>query len=219
MLTGKTLKRINERPREVERRPLALIGALSLAVAALLFVLVSSLMLALAALLAGSLGFLLAYRAQKAKMTIPLSYDNLDEETTARFATMQEACQALASSKRVWRLTGQRDQDLKPGSIIPMPDDRRRVEVGRLETPGISADIAIWGIDDEHLKVLFFPEGILLYQHDRYRGISYESFEVAFSFARFTEEEEVAEDARVVGHTWRYTREDGSKFRRYSGLR
>lgn len=57
MLTGKTLKRINERPREVERRPLALIGALSLAVAALLFVLVSSLMLALAALLAGSLGF------------------------------------------------------------------------------------------------------------------------------------------------------------------
>ena len=62
MLTRKTLGRLNNRPRKINRLPLAAIGAGSLALGAILFVLASSPLLALAALLAGALCVLGAYR-------------------------------------------------------------------------------------------------------------------------------------------------------------
>jgi hypothetical protein len=70
--------------------------------------------------------------------------------------------------------------------------------VGLLETPGIRANIPIWGIDIGEARLLFFPEAMLLYRDDRYEGVPYKSVKVTFSFARFFEKEEVPEDAEVV---------------------
>lgn len=209
MLTRSTLERINARPRGRSLWPFMTIGVGAIVVAALLFL---SNGLALAALLGGAACVWIAYRRGEAGQTTSLVY-GLDAETGARFAAIQEACEALAGSERIWRVSEQRARASKPGAPTT---DRRRVEVGCLDTPGISANVAIWGIDDGDLKVFFFPEGILLYQQERYRGVSYKSFEVALSSARFIEEEGVPEDAQVVGHTWRYTREDGSPDRRHA---
>ena len=64
--------------------------------------------------------------------------------------------------------------------------------------------------------IFFLPEGALIYRGERYEGVSYKSFKVDFSPARFFEEEAIPEDAEVVGRTWRYTRGDGSPDRRYT---
>lgn len=213
MLTKKLLTEINERPRE--RRNLWQFVALGAGAAVLAALLLSSTLLALAVFAAGALCVWLVYKRDKAGQTTSLVYDDLDTETGARFAAVQEALEDLASSEKVWRVTEPRDRASKPGAGAAPTSDRRRVEVGRLETPGICANVAIWGIDADEMKVFFFPEAVLLYRQERYRAVSYESFEVALSSTRYVEEEEVPKDAEVVGRTWRFTREDGSKDLRY----
>ncbi len=96
MLTRKTLARLNERPKEINRLPLMVIGAVSLALGGALYMLASSPLLALATLAAGVLGVLGAYMAQRATSTTSLSYDDLDSDLAARFASVGEACKDLS---------------------------------------------------------------------------------------------------------------------------
>ena len=216
MLTRRTLARINARPRKINRLPLAAIGAGSLVLGAILFVLASSPLIALAALLAGALCVLGAYRVQKASSIISLTYDNLDGDLATRFAAAREACEELASSQRIWRLSDTPERRTLKAGDVSFPPEREPAPVGLLETPGIRANIPIWGIDAGDRKIFFFPEGVLIYRGERYEGVSYKSFKVAFTPARFFEEEAVPEDAEVVGRTWRYAREDGGPDRRYA---
>jgi hypothetical protein len=147
MLPRKTLSRLNNRPKGPRLGPLAAIGAGSLALGGVLFVVASSLPLVLAALAAGALGVLGAYMAQWATSTTSPSYDDLDGDLAARFASVGEACKDLSSSERIWRLSdapGQRT--LKAGDIY-FPPPKEPARVGLLETPGIRANIPVWGID------------------------------------------------------------------------
>src|SRR5215213_8771754 len=99
MLTRRTLARLNERPKEINRLPLMVIGAVSLALGGALYILASSPLLAVAALAAGALGVLGAYMAQRARSIISLSYDDLDGDVALRFASVGEACKDLSSSE------------------------------------------------------------------------------------------------------------------------
>ena len=221
MLNRRTLQRINERPRSVNRLPLAAIGAGSLILALVLALLLSMPLPALAVFVVGALGVLGVYRSQRAKMVTVLTYD-LDAETRARFNEVQEVLEILASAKRIWHVsgqTGQRDPGRKPGATpgksTAATDERQPVRVGRLKTPGIRANLPIRGIDASGQSIYFFPEAVLVLK-DRYSPVPYGSLDVAFSTKRRLEEEEVPADAEVVGHTWRYTRGDGSPDRRYA---
>src|SRR5215212_7818968 len=187
MLTRKTLARINERPRQVSRLPLAAIGAGSVVLAALLFVLTSSLPVGLAALAAGAAGVLVAYRAQEARGITSLTYANLRGEVKARFSAVQEGCEALSSAGMIWRLRGPLDQRTRKSGYTSPPPAREPAPVGLLETPGIRADAPIWGIDAGDAKIYFFPEAVLVHQDGRYEGVDYESLAVSLSSARFYE--------------------------------
>jgi hypothetical protein len=216
MLNRGTLQRINNRSKRVNRLPFLAIGAGSLALAALLYVLSGSRVLALAALFVGALGLLAAYMAQKARSITSLTYDDLDGDLATRFAAVREACKDLASSEMIWRLSDSPEQRTLKAGDVSFPPEREPARVGLLETPGIRANIPIWGIDAGDRKIFFFPEGVLIYRGERYEGIPHKSFKVSFSPARFFEEEEVPEDAEVVGRTWRYTKEGGNPDRRYT---
>jgi DnaJ-like protein len=172
--------------------------------------------LALAALFLGALGLLVAYMAQKAESKTSLTYDDLDGDLAIRFAAVREACKDLASSEKIWRLTEPPEQRTLKAGDVSFPPARELARVGVLGPPGIRANIPIWGIDAGDRKIFFFPEAVLIYRGERYEGVSYRSFKVDFSPARFFEEEAVPEDAEVVGRTWRYTREDGSPDNRYA---
>jgi hypothetical protein len=198
MLTRKTLKRMNDRPRQVSRLPLALIAGGSAVLAALLAVLMSSLLVGLVVLAAGAAGVLVSYRVQKASAIISLTYDSLEGEIKTRFSAVQEGCEALSSSAMIWRLRGPLDQRPARTGDASLPPPREPAPVGLLETPGIRADIPIWGIDAGDANLFFFPEAVLVYRDEHYEGVSYESLEVALSSARFYEKDTVPEDAQVV---------------------
>src|SRR5215218_7157075 len=210
MLTNSALARINNRPRGVGRVPLLAVGGGTLVLAALLYVYgILPPFAVLAVIGGGILLVLLLYATQKAKMTIRLSYKgNLDEETASRFASVREALEGLASSGRVWRLPDSAKLP-KKGRVAPSPE-RNTARVGLLPTPGIKTDVPVWGIEVGEECIFFFPEGALIYREDRYDPLPYASLKVAFSSARFFEEEDLPDDATVVDRTWRFSRPDGS---------
>jgi len=215
MLTNRTLARINNRPREVGRLPLLAVGGGTLILAALLYVYELLPPLAtLAVLGGGALVVLLLYARQKAKTTIRLSYKgNLSEETASRYSEVREALEGLASSEGIWRLPGSAKLP-KTGEVAPSPE-REPARIGLLSTPGIRADVPVWGIEVGDESIFFFPEGALIYTDDRYDPLPYNSLKVAFSSGRFFEEEDLPDDATVVERTWRFSRPDGSPDPRY----
>jgi DnaJ domain len=218
MLTNRTLARINGRPRMVNRLPLVAVGGGTLALTALAALAYALGILppfaVLAAALGGALLALLLYITQKAKTTIRLSYKgNLDDKTRARFSEVRGALEALASSEKVWRLSTVARLP-KVGEVAPAPK-REPALVGLLQTPGIRADVPIWGIDAGHESIFFLPEGALIYANDRYDPLPYKTLKVAFSYGRFFEEEDLPEDAEVVERTWRFSKADGSPDPRY----
>jgi hypothetical protein len=214
MLTNRTLARINNRPREVGRLPLLVVGGGTLILAGLLYVFeVLPSFTILAVLGGGALLVLLLYRAQKAKTIISMSYKgNLSEEAASRFSSVREALEDLASSRRIWRLPDSAKLP-KTGEVAPSPE-REPARVGLLSTPGIRADVPVWGIEAGDESIFFFPEGALIYSNDRYDPLPYKSLKVAFSSGRFFEED-LPDDATIVESTWRFSRPDGSPDPRY----
>ena len=214
MLTNRTLSRINNRPRRVGRLPLLAVGGGTLVLAALLYLLeVLPSVAILAVFCGGALLVLVLYGTQKAKTTISLTYKgNLDDETSARFSEVREALEGLASSGRIWRLAASARLP-KAGEVAPSPE-RKPARVGLLPTPGVKADVPVWGIETSH-ESIFFPEGPLLYKNDRYDPLPCKSLKVAFSSGRFFEERDLPDDAEVVERTWRFSRPDGSPDPRY----
>src|SRR5829696_4308449 len=215
MLTNRTLARINNRPRKVSRLPLlgALGGTLVLAALLYAFEVLPSVAI-LAVLGGGALLVFILYITERAKTTVSLSYKgNLDDKTASRFSEMQEALAGLTSSERVWHLPCSPKLP-KAGEVAPTPE-RELARVGRLSTPGIKADVSIWGIEAGDVSIFFFPEGALLYGDDRYDPLPYKSMKVAFSPGHFFEEDDPPDDATVVERTWRFSRPDGSPDPRY----
>src|SRR5215217_4393839 len=213
MLTNKTLVRINNRPRQVSRLHLLAVGSGTLALtvlAALAFVFGMLPSIAILAVIGGgALLILLLYVTQKAKMTISLSYKgNLDDEVASRFSEVQNAMEGLSRSEGIWRLPDSARLP-KLGEVGPLPE-RQSTKVGLLPTPGIRADVKIWGIEAGGGSIFFFPEGALLYRNDRYEPVPYKSLKMTFSSGRFFEEDDLPADATVVETVWRFSRPDGS---------
>jgi DnaJ-like protein len=201
MLSKRTLEELNSRPRGRRWSPFVALGA---GVAALAVALLFSYALAFAVFAAGAAGYGLLHRREAQRRTVRLSYGLLDPETEARFANVRKACEILAASEKIWRI--QKDE-------VPVPKHKtsdEEVEVRIFDLPGISADVDVWGIAAGDSRVFFLPECVLTYEGDLYRAISYRSFSATIGSERTVEEGEVPDDAEVVGHTWRYVREDGS---------
>jgi DnaJ domain len=195
MLNKGMLKRINDRPRKARLLPLAGAGAVTLGVA--LLALAPSPLIALAAVPVGALAVLVTHRVERERRITTLTYDELEGDLAARFSDIREALEALSSSEKIWRLSAEAGRVARVGDVAPTPE-RTPARVDLLETPGIRANIPIWGIDVGEARLLFFPEVVLLYRDDRYEGVPFKSVKVAFSFARFFEKDEVPEDAEVV---------------------
>src|SRR5215207_1779604 len=215
MLTNRTLARINNRPRKISRLPLLAVVGGTLILATLLYASEILPSFAILGVLGGGVVLVLVlYGTQKAKMTIRLSYKGkLEKETSTRFSEVRETLEGLASSGRIWRLADSARLP-KAGEVSPSRE-REPARVGLLPTPGIRADVPIWGIEMGDESIFFFPEGGLINMDDRYEPLPYKSLKVTFSSGRFFEEEDLPDDATVVERTWRFSRPDGSPDPRY----
>ncbi len=195
MLSKELLAEINAHSRRVRFAPFVAAAAAVGAAAALLL----SGLLAFAVLLTGAAATWAVWRLDRERRTTSLFYS--PGAAGDRFAAVGRACEALSGAGGLWRVGG--------------PGGRSRAEVGLLETPGISANISIWGLDVGDSKLLFFPECVLVREGEEYRAVPYASLGVALSAHSATEEDAPA-DAEVVEETWRYVREDGGRDLRFS---
>lgn len=214
MLDRKTLARINDRPRGRGTFVYAALGAVVVAAACALLL---SYAIGAAVLLAGGgLAFLL-YRRDAGARVVELRYD-LGGEDAGRFSVVREACEALAGSEGIWRVEEvPGDPEAGFGGAAPEKEGARRpVDVGRLEMPGITANVDVCGIRAGGTGLFFLPECVLVYEDDRYRAVSYEAFGVVYGPSRVAETGELPADAEVVGETWRYVTDDGRPDRRRS---
>ncbi|MBA2714804.1 MAG: hypothetical protein H0U55_14765, partial [Rubrobacteraceae bacterium] len=190
MLNKRKLSRINDRPQGRGSAVYAALGTLVVAAAAAFLI---SYTVAAMAFLAGVVGVFLLYKRDVEARITRLTYD-LDDETAARFASVQEACEAFSGANNVWRVEEGARGGFSPGDEVLSFDggvSRSPVEVGLLEMPGISANVDVWGIKTNVTSLFFLPEGVLLYKDDRYRAISYDSLNVVYRPVRSIEEGEV----------------------------
>jgi hypothetical protein len=197
LLNTRTLKRINERPRKARLFPLLWTGAGAAALGVALLALAPSPLIALATVPVGALAVFVAHRAVKARGVTILDYNRLSDEEAARFSTMREALEALASSEALWRLSDGAGRMSGASNVASAPE-RTPVRVGQLDTLGIRASVQVWGIEGGGESLMFFPDALLVYRDDHYEGVSYRSVRVDLSFVRFFEKEEVPQDAEVV---------------------
>jgi hypothetical protein len=100
VLDKRTLARINDRPRG---RGSAIYAALGIAAAVTVMAFLVS--YALAAVV-GAAGAFLLYKREAEARTARLIY-NLASEAAAKFAAVQEACEALSGADKVWRIEGE----------------------------------------------------------------------------------------------------------------
>ena len=162
-----------------------------------------------AVLLLGAAVALLLARRGSGSHRVELFYD-LDEEAEARFSEVRAACEALAGSEKVWRVDEK--GEAAEGDVVPV-GARHPVSTGLLATPGFSANVEVWGIEDDATKLFFLPECVLSYKDGRYRPVSYNSFGVVYARSHRWEGGEVPGDAEVVETAGRLVETNGVRRR------
>lgn len=208
MLNKETLTEINGRSRHSTiSTPLAAALAAGVVLATLVAASVSP-RLAAGILAAGIVAALVAYVKSRSRSATPLFYD-LDKKAAAEFDAVQKACRELANAEKVWVSEPAAGENGLSG-------DRAPVETGLLETPGISANVDVPGIDAGEFRLHFFPDCVLYCRAGKYRAVSYKDFEVTSGKTRRLEEGEVPQDTEVIDQTWRHVRGDGGPDLRFT---
>jgi hypothetical protein len=162
---------------------------------------------------------ILTHRLDRQRRATALFYE-LEGELATRFSNIQEACEVLSKSQKLWRVESrQGNWDWKRNAGATSLITRRDTKSGRFSPPYIETNIDIFGIDTGTIKLYFFPDHIFVFQNGQYGAVSYQSFHLACSPSRFIEDGTVPRDAQIVGHTWQYVRKDGGPDRRFSNNR
>lgn len=180
---------------------------------------VISFVLATAVFVAGAIFSWRIYKGDQLKRTTPLFYE-LEEDALNKFTAIQQACEALSCSARIWRIqTEQPSYDRRRNAGASALLTRHLVSVIRQSPPFIATNVDVWGIKLNDFTLFFMPDYVFVLQKGKYGAVSYDSLSVSFSPTRFIEDEGVPADAHIVDYTWQYVNNNGSPDRRFSNNR
>ena len=162
-----------------------------------------------------ALGILCCWRVSVLSKAPALAYD-LDAEAQQHFDGLRGAVMQLGRSDKLWRaVSAEATRDWKRHAGASNVVTRVPAHAGVLAPPGISANIAIPGIDCGNLKLYFLPDRLFLLQHGRYAAVPYDTISVSAGTTRFTEDPTAPRDAEVVAYTWRYVNKGGGPDKRF----
>lgn len=137
--------------------------------------------------------------------------------TNDRFAALQASLRKFAQASDIRYAVGGYRSNENPksyGGFSPLIE-KSQAYVGLLDPPFIDTNASVWGIQVGTLKVLFFPDTLLVYELQQYQAVPYASLSVSYctlaSLDHFP-----PRDAETIGYTWRRTNIDGGPDRRYS---
>lgn len=176
----------------------------------------------IASLIALILGGMFSWRIHNGdglKRTTPLFYE-LEQDALTKFNAIQQACEALSGSARVWRVqTNQPTWDWKRNAGASALITRQPIYVGRQQPPYIATNVEVWSIKLNDMALFFMPDYLFVRHNRKYGAVSYDSLEVCFSPTRFIEDQGVPSDAHVVDYTWRFVNKKGGPDRRFNNNR
>jgi len=198
-----------------------MIGALGVPIGdSVVFVItVIALLAASATFIAGSYFSWKIHKGDELKRTTPLFYE-LEQDALNKFSAIQQACEALSRSARVWRIqTEQPTWDRKRNAGASSLITRHPVYIGRQQPPFIATNVDVWNLKLNDFTLFFMPDYVFVWQGGKYGAVSYDSLRVSFSPTRFIEEQGVPSDSRVVDYTWKYVNKNGGPDRRFSNNR
>ena len=96
---------------------------------------------------------------------------------------------------------------------------RKRLSTGVAPPPDVKTNIATPSVPLGNKTLYFFPERLLVRDHNGVGAVSYDDLSIVINDKRFIEDESVPRDAQVVDQTWQYVNKNGSPDRRFNNNR
>lgn len=150
------------------------------------------------------------YLIERVKAKDVLVYD-LEDDALERFSDFVEAFEDFFSSHRLWQYTARSfTHDLKRNAGVNWLMNRKvatsTTNTEKIYRTNISAPCLRMG-DEQQL--IFLPDLVVLTDGKNTAAFRYTDVRVAQEQVRFVEHEALANDAKVVGHAWRYQNKNG----------
>lgn len=204
----------------------ACVAALALAVAAWLAVsdtirlpvlgwLLSALILGAGTVIA----FVKAKRSDTSDGVTRLTF-NIDPEASRRVRALNVALHDIAVCKRVWSIDTRRyTDDWKRNAGARSLIARRSTTPSEQPPRGVESNLPIFCLPAGRQTLYFFPSALMVYDRSGIGVVPYGKIRAEASTIRFTEDERLAGDCRVVGKTWQYVNKNGGPDRRFKSNR
>ncbi|NEQ99048.1 MAG: J domain-containing protein [Cyanothece sp. SIO2G6] len=189
----------------------AKVGLVSTFAIAIVVVCLSYVWLGVFILLLGGLGSgTLAYYRQRDRLTT-LNY-RCDNDIQLRFVTVQNACQMLAQSEKIWmeaacKPVTNKGRNAGASQVISL--SKTPVKVACVSPPFIQTNIKVWAIDTGFLRLFFLPDYILLWRRQLYSAVSYSALKIGCDRQQINIAGDLPSDARILGQTWQHLTSDG----------
>lgn len=156
---------------------------------------------------------------EQLQLTTIATQVELEPGLSEPFFRLRDDFTALTECAAIWDVKGQRNVDqFHERTLATRAIDREKVRF-KLDR----CDFINWEQEVPHMQNanggdLFLYPGFLLYRASRtaFSLIDFHDVEVTAASVRFSEEEGVPSDSRVVGQTWAKCNKDGSRDRRFA---
>ena len=154
-------------------------------------------------------GLLEYYRRRNCMVTL---HYQCDHDIQLRFVAIQQACQTLAKSEKVWIEATRKpikDKRKNSGATQVISLSKSPVKIECSAPPFIETNIKVWNINVGYLTLFFFPDYILLWRRQLYSAISYSALNIGCDRQQINIAGDLPSDARILGQTWQHVTSDG----------
>jgi hypothetical protein len=177
-------------------------------------------------LIVGLAGFIVLFRwlkkQDRRRFELALHYE-MDEQFKAIYTQFHAHFTTFSASRKIWQyLNTQRTYDAKrnagAGNLI------KRTPLASISGNHFPLQYLVTNVNIPYLKLTnlelyFLPERLLVKRGGTFAAVFYKNLKINRSITQFVEEEGVAADATVIGHTWKYVNRNGGPDRRFNNNR
>ena len=165
--------------------------------------------------IAGSIAVYLVSRRDVVARTVVLFYE-FDREMEEAYGVLHKSAEQLASCAKAWHIEAEgavRDRKYHAGASSLVR--RKATSITKAEPPLVKTNIETVALGVGRQTLHFFPDRLLVYEHNGVGAVSYKKLDLSIQPSRFIESEGLPSDAKVVDHTWRYVNKSGGPDRRF----
>lgn len=211
------LEELNQKRKRMQTWPfvcvISVIAVIGLVVAGLnpLFTIAISIVLLL--------GVLVTHQLDLLSKTVVILYD-FDTELVAAYERVVDCVDQLSRCGGIWHINA-RGHVYDPkyhggaGHLVR----RNRIKIGTGPPLFVKTNVPTPSVRLGAKSLFFFPERLILCDHDGVGALSYSDLSIVVNDKRFIEDQFVPPDAQVLDYTWQYVNKGGGPDRRFNNNR